>query len=230
MHLSMRGAVLLQDNGPIEYALRALSPTEQNYAHIEKEMLTIVFGCIRFHQYIFGKKVVVNSNHQRLEAKFKQPLHSATPRLQRLMVKILQYDLEVEYRHGKDVRAVNALSRNHADEICEPQLDTENFVMLINESLQVSDLFFKNLQQHTANDNVLKCVSRYILNGWLERIAKVDKLAKPYWIFRENLSFVNDIMLKSEKNFIPISLKQEVLQKTHTCHLVLINVHEEQRM
>ena len=118
------GADLLQDNGPIEYASRALSPTEQNYAQIN--MLAIVFGRIRFDQNIFGKKVVVHSDHKSLEAIFKKPLHSATPRLQRMIVKILQYDLEVEYHPGKDMPLADALSRNHADDICEPELDAEN--------------------------------------------------------------------------------------------------------
>ena len=46
------GAVLLQELKPVAYALRALTETEQRYAQIEKEMLAIVFGAERFHQYI----------------------------------------------------------------------------------------------------------------------------------------------------------------------------------
>ena len=45
------GAVLFQDSGPIEYASCAQTPTEQNYSQIEKEMLAVLFGCIRFHRY-----------------------------------------------------------------------------------------------------------------------------------------------------------------------------------
>ena len=71
MHLSTN---LLQENNPIEYFSRAFSPTELNYAHIEKEMLAIVFGCARFHQYIFRKKVVVHSDQKPSEAMFKKPI------------------------------------------------------------------------------------------------------------------------------------------------------------
>ena len=48
-----------------EFAYRALSVTEQKYAQIEKEMLAIVFGCKRFHQYIFERQVEVQetTNH-----------------------------------------------------------------------------------------------------------------------------------------------------------------------
>ena len=42
------GACLMQDEHPVAYASRALTPTETNYAQIEKELLAIVFGVERF--------------------------------------------------------------------------------------------------------------------------------------------------------------------------------------
>ena len=52
------GAVLLQDVQPVAYASNALTKSQQNYAQIEKEMLAIVFGCTRFHEYIFRLQTV----------------------------------------------------------------------------------------------------------------------------------------------------------------------------
>ena len=54
------GGVLLQKQPsgtwqPVAYASRALTPTEQKYAQIEKEALAITWSCDRFSDYIIGK-------------------------------------------------------------------------------------------------------------------------------------------------------------------------------
>lgn len=48
------GAVLLQDSHPVAFSSRSLTDTEMRYAQIEKEMLSIVHACVKFHNYIFG--------------------------------------------------------------------------------------------------------------------------------------------------------------------------------
>lgn len=65
------GAVLLQNNLPIIYASKSLTDAQKKYAQIEKEALGIAFGCHRFHQYIFGRKVQVETDHRPLESIFK---------------------------------------------------------------------------------------------------------------------------------------------------------------
>ena len=58
------GAALLQKGQPVAFSSRALTPTEQRYAQIEKECLAIVFAFEKFHQYLFGRDVVtVHSDH-----------------------------------------------------------------------------------------------------------------------------------------------------------------------
>ena len=51
---------------------QALSPTEVRYATIEKEMLAIVWGFEKFHQYTYGRQVQVHSDHKPLEAIMKK--------------------------------------------------------------------------------------------------------------------------------------------------------------
>lgn len=47
------GACLMQAGQPVAYASRSLTDTEVNYAHIEKEMVAILFGVERFEQCVY---------------------------------------------------------------------------------------------------------------------------------------------------------------------------------
>ena len=75
------GALLLQDNKPIAYASRALTDPETRYAQIKKELLAVVFAFTRFHQYVYGKEVKVESDHKPLESITKKAIISSTSSL-----------------------------------------------------------------------------------------------------------------------------------------------------
>ena len=106
------GAVLLQDQHPIAYASRALTSTQQNYAQIEKEMLAVVFGCTKFYDYIYGMpNVEVESDHKPLESILKKPLHQAPVRLQKMIMTVQKYSINVIYRPGKCLAIADTLSR-----------------------------------------------------------------------------------------------------------------------
>jgi hypothetical protein len=51
------GAALLQEDQPVAYASRAMTSTQLKYAIIEKELMAVLFGSERFHQYVYGKKI-----------------------------------------------------------------------------------------------------------------------------------------------------------------------------
>jgi hypothetical protein len=95
------GACLLQGNQPVAYASRALNRAERNCAQIEKEMLAIVFGATMFHQYIYGNTVTVETDHKPLESLFKKARCKAPQRIQRMILKVQQYDLKVKYIPGE---------------------------------------------------------------------------------------------------------------------------------
>jgi len=79
------GAILLQDNRPVAYASKALTICQQNYAQIEKEMFAIVFGCSKFHHYIYGMSIIeVEKDHKPLGSVLRKTLHQAPARLQKM--------------------------------------------------------------------------------------------------------------------------------------------------
>ena len=62
------GATLMQDGKPVAFASKSLTQTQKAYAQIEKQLLAILFGCEKFHEYLYGRKVIVESDHKPLEA------------------------------------------------------------------------------------------------------------------------------------------------------------------
>ena len=105
------GAVLLIEGRPVQYASRAMTGTEQQYAQIEKELLAIVFAMERFHTYVYGRKVSVETDHKPLISIIKKPLTSAPKRLQRMLLSLQCYEFELEYRPGTQVVVADTLSR-----------------------------------------------------------------------------------------------------------------------
>ena len=93
------GAVLMQKGQPIAFASRALTDTETRYAQIEKELLAIVWSTDKFNQYILGREVVhIESDHEPLKAVFTKPIHKSPKRLQRMLMALQNYSLDVQYK------------------------------------------------------------------------------------------------------------------------------------
>ena len=102
------GAVLLQDNKPVCYASQALTDIETlrhlsiqtRYAPIETEMLAVVFACRKFHQYIYGRSVMIETDHKPLQAISTKPLSQVPLRLQKMILNVCGYDVEIRYIPG----------------------------------------------------------------------------------------------------------------------------------
>ena len=109
--MSGLGAVCLQDGQPVAYASRALTDCQKRYAQIEKELLAIVFGCDKFHDYIYGRTVMVETDHKPLESIFKKPIHQSPLRLQRMLLKLQRYSLKDVYKKGAELHVADQLSR-----------------------------------------------------------------------------------------------------------------------
>ena len=105
------GTVLLQESKPVMYMSRALTETEQRYSNIKRELLAIVFALERLNQYTLGRTITVQSDHQPLQSIWKKSIVSASPRLQRLLLGLAHYEINIEFLHGKENVIKDALSR-----------------------------------------------------------------------------------------------------------------------
>ena len=210
------GAVLLQDGKPIEYASRALTPAEQNWAQIEKETLSMVYGLERFDQYTYGRKVVICNDHKPMDMILRKPLSQAPKRLQALIMRLNRYDIEFQYVPGAELVLADTLSRAVPDQDFPfehtrvMQLDT--FEMIADERL-------KQIKEATATDTELQNLLHVIQNGWPDHKNQLSDNLKPYFALRDTLSCEAGIVLKGERVVIPRSQRSTILQQLHAAHL-----------
>ena len=55
---------------PVAFASKTLSASERNYSQLEKEALSLIFGLWKFHQYLYGRKFTLVTDHQPLTTIF----------------------------------------------------------------------------------------------------------------------------------------------------------------
>lgn len=84
---------------PTAYASRLLSPSERNYSQLDKGALSVIFGVVRFHQFIYGRKFTLVTDHKPLLAILGP--NSGIPtlaaaRMQRWALVLSKYTYELE--------------------------------------------------------------------------------------------------------------------------------------
>ena len=125
-----------------------------------KEMLAIVFGTNKFHQYFYGEQVSVETDHKPLESLFKKPLSKAPQRIQRMMLRVQHYDLKINYVPGNQLLIADTLSRASQS---ESTLSADEFEvhLLIQISMDKADEW----KRKTDSDPVLSRLREVVLNG-----------------------------------------------------------------
>lgn len=213
------GTVLMQDGRPISYASRALSPAETRYAQIEKEMLAIIYSMEKFHQYTYGRHTVVYSDHKPLETIHKKPLYKAPKRLQRMMIRLQNYDVEIIYCKGEKMYLADTLSRaylpSNKSKDKETVFDKINMVSF----LPIREERLTKIRNATEQDESLQILRKIILQGWPDNKQSVPTQATPYFNFRDELSVQDGLIFRGERVIIPASLRKDMMNRIHSSHI-----------
>ena len=196
------GAVLLQRGQPVAFASRTLSPTETNYATIEKECLAIVFACERFNQYLARRESIsVETDHKPLESIFKKSLLSAPCRLQRMLLRLQRFNLSVSYKPGSQMFLADHLSRAAQRETLRSEepfqvfsLELETLDPLV--ALKITPERLEQLQRSTGQDDTLQILKTTILTGWPMQKEEVPIKIREYWSYRDELTVHNGVLFK----------------------------------
>lgn len=221
------GCCILQDGSPISFASRSLNEAEQRYSQIEKEFLSILFACNKFRYYTYGRKVKVVNDHKPLTAIMKKEINKIpSARLQNIRIKLLNYDIDLEYAPGKTIHIADYLSRYSMD-CTEKDYDKslDDAVLSIN----VSDERKIEFQRETNNDPMLKQLKEYCLYGWPNHKSKCDEKVKSFYTNQHEIFLDDDILFYNERIMVPFSMKPNMLSQLHEPHFGITKTKKRAR-
>ena len=218
----------MQQGQPLAFASRALTQSDREgvFGHC--------FCMEKFHPYVYGRPIHVESDHKPLEAIFKKPIQASPKRLQSMLLRLQRYDLTVTYKRGKEMYLADTLSRAYLpitnwqsapdtqpEVISSLQSHFQQELETINlmKHLPISQDSLAQVRAHTAKDECLQKVADITRQGWPESKTKVPPSALPYFSIREELDIQNGVLFKGERVVIPTSLRSDMLHKIHNSHL-----------
>ncbi len=190
------GAALMQNGQPASRA---------RYAQIEKELLAIVFACEHFEYYIYGRGAVnVETDHQLLVPIVLKPLNKATNRLQRMLLRLQNFNLNVKYKKGQDMFLADTLSRAF--------LPAGDFALSLEEVDHTMTLAIPEdqLQELARQDPVSQALSSTIRQGWPNSKSEVAEIVHPYFDVRDELTVQDDLVY---------SLRRRMMEVAHETHI-----------
>lgn len=223
------GSALIQDGHVVSYASRSLNNAEKQYAQIEKEMLAISFACDKFHTFIYGRKVVVQSDHKPLESIFKKDLHKVTMRLQRLRMRLLKYDLSIVFTPGREMYIADTLSRDFLSTEGDNDPEIELVVLELIESLAMSKEKQKLFETETEKDSELSTLIKLCNTGWPMTKNKVPHNIQFYWNIKDDLMIVDGLVFLNKKVVVPEVLKNPMLKIIHEGHWGIVKCKSRAR-
>lgn len=136
--------------------------------------------------------VRIETDHKPILGIINKPLPKVPVRLQKMIMRLQPFRLEVVYTPGKYLYIADTLSRDFSVSGCDQETaldeDVELQVCLLLQNLPVTSECWNKITQAAEKDIVITKFKNNCLNGWPKYYKDIEDL-KPYYQFR------NEIML-----------------------------------
>ncbi|XP_055918602.1 uncharacterized protein K02A2.6-like [Eupeodes corollae] len=192
------GAVLLhrypgRTERPIAHASKTLNDSQKKYSQVEKEALSIIFGVQKFHQYVYGRRFELITDHKPLLSLFhpqKQLPVMTAHRLQRWAIILMGYEYSIRYKPTLAHGNADALSRLPAgsDQMFDNSEACLEATLELDEDISNFPLNAKLIAKMTLKDPVLKKILEFVETGWPETSKNLEPSLKPYFARRTEFS------------------------------------------
>lgn len=220
------GGVLSQPDGargerPVAFVSRTLTAAEKNYSQIHREALAIIFCLKKFHQYVYGRRFTLRTDHKPLVSIFGPnnniPIMTAS-RMSRWAVILSAYTYDIEYVRT-DNNSADGLSRLPlpSEEPVLPELPEQTYLHFAQEALLLDH---NEVKKYTTRDPVLGRIIGFVRDGWPSE-CEVAGL-QPYFNRRAELYEELGCLMWGHRVIVPEKCRDRVLRILHEPHMGIV--------
>ena len=182
---------------PVAYASRTLTAVERRYSQTEREALTVVWGCEKFHLYLYGTTFDLLSDHKPLEVIYS-PTSKPPARIERWGLRLQPYAFRLQYS-PRATNPADMLSRLPLPNTVHRRRNiAEEYVRYIARNAIPKAMSLTQLQQATTQDPVLQQVHQSVVVGnWTK-----TKETHPYFCVKDELTATESLLLRGHQGII----------------------------
>ena len=156
-----------------------------------------IFSAECFRTYVFGRHFTIKSDHKSLEQISMKNLADAPVRLQRMLLRLKDYDFTIKYCPGEEMVIADTLSRYSLEDTPEILLDISvNHIYIDAEKKWDYQLAIKD-------DPLLSALADTIIAGWPDDIKDVPKALWPYHGQCDSLTVEDGLILHEKQSSFP---------------------------
>ena len=133
--------------------------------------------------------------------------------LQRMLLRLQDYDFTIRYRPGEEMAVADTLLRYSPEDTTEVLLDISVNHVYINAEKK------RDYQLAIQDDPLLHALADIIVAGWPDNIEDVPKALRPYHGQCDSLTVEDGLILRGEAIIVPPGERRKVLQQIHKGHL-----------
>jgi len=219
------GAVLVQRQKgewvAVSYASRSLTDCEQRYSQTEKEALGVVWGCEKFHQYIYGmNEFDLVTDHKALEQIYG-PRSRPCARIERWVLRLQPYKYRVVYKPGK-FNIADSLSRLTSKSESH-QHGADEYIHFVVTNAVPQALTVSEIEAESEKDSEIAALRECLLMG------EPDRCGMAYKPCVQELCVSGSLVLRGSRIIVPAKLRPRILSLAHEGHMGVVATKQRLR-
>ncbi len=221
------GAILVQEQNGVKravcFASRSLSDVERRYSQTEKEALAVVWGCERFHLYLYGlEEFTLVTDCKALEAIYSVK-SKPSARIERWVLRLMPFKFKVHHVSSTQ-NIADCLSRlNKIPALSHEGEETEEYIRAVAVIATPQAMNTREIERESAADHDLSVVRRCWRSGnW-------NNVPREYSLIRNEITLIGNLVMRGVRIIVPKKLRERVLQLAHEGHQGVVKTKDRLR-